>query len=78
LYFQPLANEKKVALQLATPDALSVYADKERLSQLLLNLIDNGVKYTPAGEVLQFKLREYRTPMRLRLCVMGTVCSAPK
>lgn len=50
---QALASEKNIKLEfdgLATP--LQIYADRERISQLLLILIDNAIKYTPAhGEV---------------------------
>ncbi|EAX47730.1 integral membrane sensor signal transduction histidine kinase [Thermosinus carboxydivorans Nor1] len=46
---QPLAGEKGIELSLQSPDPVTVYADRERLSQLLLILLDNGIKYTPPG-----------------------------
>lgn len=48
---QPIAQEKGLPLTVKTPPTLIVYADKERLQQLLFILVDNAVKYTPTGEI---------------------------
>ncbi|WXJ96296.1 Alkaline phosphatase synthesis sensor protein PhoR [Neomoorella carbonis] len=46
----PLAREKGVNLEVEIPEGLPPLAIGENyLSQVLLNLIDNGIKYTPAG-----------------------------
>lgn len=46
----PQAEQKAVHLVNAVPDDLpAVLADRDRLVQILLNLIDNAVKYTPEG-----------------------------
>ena len=46
----PLAEQKGVELTAGVPDALPpVLADRDRLVQILVNLIDNAVKYTPEG-----------------------------
>lgn len=46
---QPLAAVKEVELELHSDAALPVMADRERMGQLLLILVDNAIKYTPAG-----------------------------
>jgi two-component system phosphate regulon sensor histidine kinase PhoR len=47
------ADAGGVALRSTVPaDAPPVLADHDRLAQILLNLVDNAVKYTPAGGVV--------------------------
>ncbi len=46
----PQAEQKSIHLVTAMPDELpAVMADRDRLVQILVNLIDNAVKYTPEG-----------------------------
>ncbi len=44
-----LAAAKDVALTVHTPAPLPVLGDEDKLLRLFLNLLDNAVKYTPAG-----------------------------
>lgn len=48
------ANAKGVAIRYerALSDPMNVRADFEKLHEVVMNLIDNAVKYSPAGEVL--------------------------
>jgi signal transduction histidine kinase len=48
--FVPLANEKGIALT-AELFETPIYADYDRLMQVMINLISNAVKYTDAGKI---------------------------
>ncbi len=49
---EPQAARRKVTVTVAVPDALAVRADPKALDHILVNLIDNGVKYgRPDGNV---------------------------
>jgi two-component system phosphate regulon sensor histidine kinase PhoR len=43
------AAEKQIALECDVPERLRASADRAALDQILLNLLDNAVKYTPRG-----------------------------
>ncbi len=46
---RPLADESALTLLYSGPPDVTVTADSDRLAQVLTNLIDNALKYTPAG-----------------------------
>lgn len=52
VYRQVSRIEKTVAVELTAVDQATVLGDEDRLKQLILNLVDNGTKYTrPGGKV---------------------------
>lgn len=60
---QPQAAGKSLTLELARPlpDGETVYGDRERLKQVMINLIDNAIKYTePGGSITVRTSREAR------------------
>lgn len=47
LLLKSLAEKKGQTISVSVPAALSLRADPEKLNQVLINLIDNAIKYTP-------------------------------
>lgn len=56
--YEPLAEDKGVALTFAATGEALVAGDRHLLSQALANLIDNAVKYTPDGGIVAVTVSE--------------------
>ncbi len=55
--FQSLAEEKKIALAWDAPVQLEMRGDVRLIQRMLGNLLDNAIKYTPAGGSARVSLR---------------------
>ena len=54
---QPFAKEKALSLSVQCPEAkVIVSGDEKSLSQLIINLLDNAIKYTPEGGKITVQL----------------------
>jgi heavy metal sensor kinase len=47
--FQPTAEDKGVTLDCETPNTCATAGDVRMIQRMLTNLVDNAIKYTPAG-----------------------------
>jgi heavy metal sensor kinase len=54
---QLLAENHSVSLDYGSVEPVSIQGDREHFKRLLLNLIDNAIKYTPAGGRVTLSLR---------------------
>lgn len=51
--FQPLAEERGAHLEADVPANVTVWAERNALRQVMVNLLDNAVKYGPAGQTVR-------------------------
>jgi two-component system, OmpR family, phosphate regulon sensor histidine kinase PhoR len=49
--WQAVAQERGLGLAVDVPEELAVRGEKDGVRQILANLVDNAVKYTPAGQI---------------------------
>jgi len=66
---------ERVAIRLGHEDQAMVEGDPDRLKQLLLNLVDNALKYTPPGGIITLSL--YRDQAGVRVSVEDTGVGVP-
>ena len=49
--FSPALNEKNLALLREVPEGITLFSDRRRIKQVLMNLVSNAVKFTDQGSV---------------------------
>jgi two-component system, OmpR family, phosphate regulon sensor histidine kinase PhoR len=75
---RPRADSGEVRLETdLVPSSITVYADHDRLAQILINLADNAVKYTPAGGRVTVRARP-RDDGRVEVAVVDTGIGIPR
>ena len=73
---EPLASEKKLAFKVeVAPDMPTGHGDERRLTQVLLNLVGNAIKFTDAGEVV-IKASQTDASFNIAVCDTGPGISA--
>ncbi len=69
--YQAAAEDKDVTLQADAQQSVEVFGDRELLAQVLTNLVDNAVKYTPTGGKVRIALERAGDTARLRVADSG-------
>lgn len=65
--FQPLAEIKKIRLNVLCETDLTFYGDQERIHQLLLIILDNALKFTPENGLIEFRCQKSKKAIKLEL-----------
>lgn len=61
------ARRKDISLSIEVPDGAAVQADEKALEQILVNLLENAVKYTPSGGHVRVRLLPGQVPGEQRI-----------
>jgi two-component system sensor histidine kinase/response regulator len=73
-----VAAEKRVEINVESPDELPpIHADRDKLEQILWNIIGNAVKFTPAGGTVTVRFKAQPDGM-VQTCVADTGCGIPR
>ena len=57
--YEALAEEKQLSFTLQAEEGLAIEGDRDLLFQALINLLDNAIKYTPAGGEIGLRLQRH-------------------
>lgn len=71
-FLSPQAQEKNIKLEFELPESLNTYLDKNLIERVLINLINNAIKFTPSGG--RIMLRCVRNDRQAVVSVSDTGC----
>jgi signal transduction histidine kinase len=75
----PLVVEAKLEMKLSvSPDLPTIYGDEEHLEQAFSNLIDNAIKYTPAGGHIAIDVQQTKAKGGRVIGQIDLPCAPPK
>jgi signal transduction histidine kinase len=70
--YEDAADEKAVQLKAATLEDIVLPIDRNRIRQALANLVDNAVKYTPGGGLVEISVRARANQALVEVSDTGT------
>jgi signal transduction histidine kinase len=70
-FFTPVARARGVHLTMSVPGDLVVNVDRDALRRILLNLLDNAVKYGPAEQRVMVTASRLNGVLRIEVCDRG-------
>jgi signal transduction histidine kinase len=65
--YRYVAEEKGIETHLRVPDGLRLTGDPARISQVLANMLDNAIKYTPQGGLIELQARGEGTQIVIKV-----------
>jgi len=72
--FQPVARQKSITMRLDVEcEQPVIHADRDKLHQVVTNLLDNATKYSPEGGRVEINIH-VRDERSLQLCVKDSGC----
>jgi signal transduction histidine kinase len=69
--YEPVANDKQVSFGLAIAGGVECAGDSDLLFQMCANLLDNAIKYTPAGGSIEVALAARRGSVEIVVADSG-------
>jgi len=69
--YEPLAEQKGVTLTLDLAPAAPVIGDRDLLLEAIGNVVDNAIKFAPAGSAVVLSLDDFSPGTRLRVSDQG-------
>jgi two-component system phosphate regulon sensor histidine kinase PhoR len=74
------ANKKQISLSMQVPESLYLEADEDRLRQVLINLLSNGINYTPSGGSVRIEAEAVKgkDDEKIRIKIIDTGIGIPK
>ena len=57
-WYEEVAEQKNIKLVVESSKDEVVYSDPDKLTQILVNLVDNAIKYTPQGGTVTIKIHQ--------------------
>jgi signal transduction histidine kinase len=70
--YEPIADDKSITLHIDLTHAPTVDGDRDLLMEAIVNLVDNAVKFTPAGGRVEISLRRGNAESILRIKDTGS------
>jgi signal transduction histidine kinase len=74
--FEPVAEDKQLTITAELPGHCHIRGDLQRLQRVVANLLDNALKYIPAGGRVTIKLADEGQQVRLSVADTGSGISA--
>jgi signal transduction histidine kinase len=67
----PLAEERELRLRFLPPGPMAAMVDVERIEQVIVNLTDNAIKYSPKGGLVSFALLRGEGELKIQVRDQG-------